>query len=173
MPTDTEHDWETIAARVGLVPEGLSSLQAAYDEGVAQGLVAARRQVVGCVQQAEVWAGTGDAKSTPFFQALVERFDASGISSPGLRATLAARAESATAAYASFARYLIDEYSPHASEHDPVGAERYAVWARVFNGNLFQPSLKRTRGLGFVPTASSTRCAWSASGSCRASRSRR
>ena len=41
MPTETEHDWETIAARVGLVPEGLSSLQAAYDEGVAQGLVAA------------------------------------------------------------------------------------------------------------------------------------
>jgi uncharacterized protein (DUF885 family) len=48
MPTATEHDWATIAARIGLVPEGLSSLQAAYDEGVAQGLVAARRQVVGC-----------------------------------------------------------------------------------------------------------------------------
>jgi uncharacterized protein (DUF885 family) len=134
MPTDTEHDWETITARVGLVREGLSSLQAAYDEGVAQGLVAARRQVVGCVQQAEVWAGTGDAGSTPFFQSLVERFDASGIASPGLRATLVEKADDATAAYASFARYLVDEYSPHASEKDPVGAERYAVWARVFNG---------------------------------------
>ena len=134
MPTDTEHDWETIAARVGLVREGLSSLQAAYDEGKAQGLVAARRQVVGCVQQAEVWAGTGDAKRVPFFQSLVERFDASGIDSPGLRATLAGRADDATAAYASFARYLIDEYSPFASDRDPVGAERYAVWARVFNG---------------------------------------
>ncbi len=65
MPTETEHDWETIAARVGLVPEGLSSLQAAYDEGIAQGLVAARRQVVGCVQQAEMWAGTGETKTTP------------------------------------------------------------------------------------------------------------
>jgi uncharacterized protein (DUF885 family) len=134
MPTDTEHDWETIAARVGLVREGLSGLQAAYDEGVAQGLVAARRQVVGCVQQAEIWAGTGDSKTTPFFQNLVERFDASGIDSPGLRATLVEKADDATAAYASFARYLIDEYSPHASDKDPVGAERYAVWARVFNG---------------------------------------
>ena len=134
MPTDTEHDWETITARVGLVREGLAGLQAAYDEGIAQGLVAARRQVVGCVQQAEIWAGTGDAKSTPFFQSLVERFDASGIGSPGLRATLVEKADDATAAYASFARYLVDEYSPHASEKDPVGAERYAVWARVFNG---------------------------------------
>ncbi len=134
MPTATEADWEVMAARIGLVPEGLSSLQAAYDEGVAQGLVAARRQVVGCVQQAEVWSGTGDAKSAPFFQTLVDRFDASGISSPGLRATLEERAGRATEAYASFARYLVQEYGPHASEHDPVGAERYAVWARVFNG---------------------------------------
>ncbi len=134
MPTDSEHDWETVAARVGLVPEALSSLQAAYDEGIAQGLVAARRQVVGCVQQAEVWSGTGGSDSRPFFQALVDRFDASGVGSPALRATLEERAERAIAAYASFARYLIEEYSPHASERDPVGAERYAVWARVYNG---------------------------------------
>ncbi len=134
MPTETEHDWENIATRAGLVREGLSSLQAAYDEGKAQGLVAARRQVVGCVQQAEVWSGTDDARSTPFFQGLVERFDASGISSPNLRATLVEQADDATAALASFARYLVDEYSPSATETDPVGAERYAVWARVFNG---------------------------------------
>ncbi len=134
MPTETEHDWETVAARVGLVPEGLSSLQAAYDEGVAQGLVAARRQVVGCVQQAEVWAGTGGTDARPFFHTLVDRFDASGIRAPGLRATLEERCNRATAAYAAFARYLVEEYGQHASEHDPVGAERYAVWARVFNG---------------------------------------
>ncbi len=134
MPTATEHDWATIAARIGLVPEGLSSLQATYDEGVAQGLVAARRQVVGCVHQAEIWSGTDDAHTRPFFLNLVDRFDASGIQDSGLRATLQERAERATAAYASFARYLIEEYGPHASEHDPVGAERYAVWARVFNG---------------------------------------
>ena len=86
------------------------------------------------MQQAEVWAGTGDTRTTPFFQSLVERFDASDISSPGLRATLAERADDANAALASFARYLVDEYSPAASDQDPVGAERYAVWARVFNG---------------------------------------
>jgi uncharacterized protein (DUF885 family) len=132
LPTETEHDWETITARVSLVPEGLASLQAAYDEGVAQGLVAARRQVVGCVQQAEVWSGQTDAPA--FFTTLVDRFDQSGVDAPGLRATLVERAERATRAYASFARYLVEEYGPHASEHDPVGAERYAVWARVFNG---------------------------------------
>jgi uncharacterized protein (DUF885 family) len=134
MPTDTEEDWETIAARMAGVPDSLASLQAAYDEGCAQGLVAARRQVVGCVQQVEVWTGTGGAGDKPFFQALLDRFDESGIDAPNLRATLEARAERATAAYASFGRYLVEEYSPHATEHDPVGRDRYAVWARVFNG---------------------------------------
>jgi uncharacterized protein (DUF885 family) len=134
MPTDTEQDWETIAARMAGVPESLSSLQAAYDEGCAQGLVAARRQVVGCVQQVEVWTGTGGAGDKPFFQALLDRFDGSGVDAPNLRSTLEERAERATAAYASFGRYLVEEYSPHATDHDPVGRDRYAVWARVFNG---------------------------------------
>ena len=134
MPNATAHDWETIAGRMSLVPEALSSLQASYNEGIAQGLVAARRQVVGCVAQVEVWAGTADASTKPFFDGLVDRFDASGVDAPGLRATLTERAGRATTAYASFARYLVEEYSPHATEHDPVGAERYAVWARVFNG---------------------------------------
>ncbi len=134
MPTATEHDWEIIAARMAMVPESLSSLQAGYDEGIAQGLVAARRQVVGCVQQVEVWSGTGGSDTKPFFQHLVDRFDESGVDAPGLRATLEERAERATRAYASFGRYLVEEYSPHASDHDPAGRDRYAVWARVFNG---------------------------------------
>ena len=93
-----------------------------------------RRQVVACVQQAETWSGTDDAASRPFFTGLVERFDAAGIASPALRANLAQRAERATAAYAAFARYLADEYSPHADAPDAVGPERYALFSRSFNG---------------------------------------
>ena len=31
-------------------------------------------------------------------------------------------------------RYLVEEYAPHATEHDPVGRERYSLYARDFNG---------------------------------------
>ncbi|MGZ8762585.1 MAG: DUF885 domain-containing protein [Acidimicrobiia bacterium] len=134
MPTDTEHDWEAIAARLGVVPQGLSTIQATLEEGVRQNLVSPRRQVVACVQQAETWSGTDDASSRPFFTGLVERFDSAGIERPALRSNLAQRAERATAAYAAFARYLADEYSPHADAPDAVGPERYALFSRSFNG---------------------------------------
>ena len=134
MPTATEHDWEAIAARLGVVPQGLSSIQATLEEGIRQQLVSPRRQVVACVQQAETWSGTDDAATIPFFTGLVERFDAAGIASPALRATLGQRAERATAAYAAFARYLVDGYSPHADTPDPVGPDRYALFSRLFNG---------------------------------------
>ena len=134
MPRETVEDWETITARMSLVAEGLSSIQVRYDEGIAQGLVAARRQVVGCVRQAEVLSGTDPAGTRPYFLKLADRLEASGLGTSSLHADLTARAERATAAFASFARYLTQEYSPHAAERDPVGAERYGVAARVFNG---------------------------------------
>ncbi|MGZ8751599.1 MAG: DUF885 domain-containing protein, partial [Acidimicrobiia bacterium] len=56
------------------------------------------------------------------------------IERPALRSNLAQRAERATAAYAAFARYLADEYSPHADAPDAVGPERYALFSRSFNG---------------------------------------
>ncbi len=134
MPTATEHDWDSIAARLGVVPQGLSSMQATLEEGIRQNLVSPRRQVVACVGQAETWSGTDEAASRPFFTGLVERFDATGIDNPALRTTLAKRAERATAAYAAFARYLADDYSPHADEADAVGPQRYALFSRSFNG---------------------------------------
>ncbi|HYV59947.1 MAG TPA: DUF885 domain-containing protein [Acidimicrobiia bacterium] len=133
MPTETERDWEVIAGRMGLVPEGLASYEASLTEGVRQGLVAARRQAVECMRQAETWAGL-DGETRPFFATFVDRFDESGIDNPALRATLVERSGRATEAYASLARYFADEYAPHAGERDAVGAERYGRLARVFNG---------------------------------------
>lgn len=133
MPTETEADWEVIAGRMGLVPEGLSSYEDSLTEGVRQGLVAARRQAVECMRQAETWAGL-DGEARPFFSTFVDRFDESGIDNPALRDMLVERSGRATEAYASLARYFADEYAPHASERDAVGAERYGRLARVFNG---------------------------------------
>jgi hypothetical protein len=45
MPTDTDDDWRTIATRLEAVPWSLGTLRASYAEGVARGVVPARRQV--------------------------------------------------------------------------------------------------------------------------------
>lgn len=134
LPTDTEDDWATIAARLALVPQGLSGIQATLTEGIDQNLLCARRQVVACTRQAETWAGTDAAGTTPFFTGLVERFEESGIHAPALAATLADRAGRATAAYAAFGRYLSAEYSPKADAPDAVGIDRYSLFSRSFNG---------------------------------------
>src|ERR687897_1422147 len=133
MHTETEGDWDVIAARLALVPDGLASYQTSLSEGVRQGLMAARRQAVECIRQAETWSG-GENGSRPFFLTLVDRYDEGAVDNQVLRDTLVDRARRATEAYASLARFLADEYAPHAVERDAVGAERYGLLARVFNG---------------------------------------
>jgi uncharacterized protein (DUF885 family) len=133
MPRATLDDWVTIVERMALVPQGLASIEAALTEGVQQGIVAARRQAVACAQQADVWGGV-DGSTRPFFLTLLDEFDGSGIDDRILRDRFDEVARFATAAYASLGRYLVEEYAPHATEHDPVGRERYSLYARTFTG---------------------------------------
>jgi uncharacterized protein (DUF885 family) len=133
MPRENVADWETIAARAAAVPHALDTLVSSLREGIREGVVAARRQVVACARQADTWAGRDDAHKA-FFLALVDEYDAAGIDDPALRARLTDVATRATESYGSLGRFLVDEYLPKASEKDAVGAERYALWARVFNG---------------------------------------
>jgi uncharacterized protein (DUF885 family) len=133
MPHDTKDDWETIAARMSAVPQALAGFEASLNEGIAEGLVAARRQAVACARQADTWGGkVPDTK--PFFLDLADQYEANTNADPGLRARLADVAPRATEAYASLGRYLVEEYLPHAAERDAVGEERYARWARRANG---------------------------------------
>jgi uncharacterized protein (DUF885 family) len=106
---------------MGRVPDALTSIEATLREGIARGVVAARRQALACAQQAEAWGG-----SAPYFKNLAER-------RPDDRA-LQAAAEAATAAYGRFGAYLRDEYAPKADPHDPVGRDRYKLFAAAFNG---------------------------------------
>ncbi|MGQ0824967.1 MAG: DUF885 domain-containing protein [Actinomycetota bacterium] len=121
MAHDTDADWSVIAARIEAVPDALASVEAALREGLATDVVAARRQALACAQQAETWSG-----DSPFFVNLVsERPD---------EARLAQAAEAATAAYGRLGAFLRDEYAPQAEARDPVGHDRYALFARAFNG---------------------------------------
>ena len=132
MPTGTESEWDTLVARMALVPSALDGYRTALASGAEGGLVAARRQVVTCSKQAETWGGLTD--ETPFFLSLVDAYDAADIGDTALRRTLEDRARRATEAYAAFARFLVEDYSPRAAERDAVGAERYAMRARAFTG---------------------------------------
>jgi uncharacterized protein (DUF885 family) len=129
MAYDTEHDWEIAAQRLARVPESVASFESALREGMARGLLAAHRQAMGCAQQAATWGGE-DPGSKPFFASLV----AGHTGDPSLHAELERGAEAATGAYARLARFLREEYAPKADPRDPVGRERYPLFARAFNG---------------------------------------
>jgi uncharacterized protein (DUF885 family) len=121
MSYETDDDWATVTERMTRVRQGLAGIEATLREGVARGVVAARRQALACAEQAEAWGGTA-----PYFKNLAAR-------RPDDRA-LEAAAEIATGAYARFGAYLRDEYAPKAESHDPVGRDRYKLFAAAFNG---------------------------------------
>jgi uncharacterized protein (DUF885 family) len=124
MRLDTDEEWAVAAQRLRNVPESLESIEASLREGVERGLVAARRQALACAEQAATWGGQGD--NVPFFRALADRRPDD--------ADLADAAEVATAGYARLAAYLRDDYAPAASPRNAVGRDRYALFARDFNG---------------------------------------
>ena len=132
MPRGTADEWSTVATRMRVVSDGLESLEAALDLGRQRGVTAARRQAAGVAEQAHVWAGLGQAPS--FFASLIAEFDAQDLDAGSLRGDLESAAEDAAAAFAAFERYLRDDYLPDADRRDPVGADRYALQARAFNG---------------------------------------
>lgn len=132
MAYDTPEDWEVAAERLAGVPTAIESLRARFEEGRRVGLLAARRQVLACAQQAATWGGTAD-EPAPFYMHLAA--DHERRFGPGPRQDVLDRhARAATEAYADLARYLRDTYAPDASERDAVGPERYAVMARAYTG---------------------------------------
>jgi uncharacterized protein (DUF885 family) len=124
MRLDTDEDWAVATERMTRVPDSLASIEESLRAGVEQGVVAARRQALACAEQAATWGGRREAE--PFFRALASRRPDD--------TELAAAAELATSGYARLAAYLRDEYAPVAEPRDPVGRDRYALFARDFNG---------------------------------------
>jgi uncharacterized protein (DUF885 family) len=124
MRLDTDAEWAVAAERMRRVPEALENIEASLREGVARGLVAARRQALTCAEQAATWGGQGE--NVPFFRALAAQRPND--------ADVAAAGEVATAGYAQLASFLRDEYAPAADPRNAVGRDRYALFARTFTG---------------------------------------
>ncbi|MGY2078386.1 DUF885 domain-containing protein [Modestobacter sp. SYSU DS0657] len=124
MPTASTEDWAVLARRLARVPEAYRGYRASLSAGAARGLFAAPRQVQTVVGQLDEWL-TG-----PYFAGLV----AAGPDE--LRAELDAAAQAADAAVAEVRDFLRDEYAPQTEgTPDAVGRERYARFARSWNGS--------------------------------------
>ena len=132
MDRDTVEDWERIAARLTAVPASIESALRTLDVGVASGLVVARRQALGVRSQLAAWSGADGSR--PFFAAYVAPGLAGGTTPPALRNRLERAAEAATRSLADAVDHLDRSYLPHTTEQDAVGPDRYAAWARYFNG---------------------------------------
>jgi uncharacterized protein (DUF885 family) len=123
MPTATTEDWEVVARRLARVPEAYRGYCATLTEGAGQGLFAAPLQVRTVVEQLAEWS------AGPYFASFVAEGPRE------LRADLDRAAAAADEAVVAVRDFLRDTYGPQAEgTPDPVGRERYARFARFWNG---------------------------------------
>jgi uncharacterized protein (DUF885 family) len=118
LPRDGDDAWRNIAARLAAVPAMFATWRVSLDAGLGQGLTAARRQAVQAAVAADHCVGSHDALVAAYGDG-------------PLAAELAGAVAQAYRGYTEMARYLREDYAPRASEVDGVGAERYAVAARL------------------------------------------
>ncbi|WP_405837764.1 DUF885 domain-containing protein [Streptomyces sp. NBC_01518] len=127
-PAQTDEDWAAIAERLRAVPAALAGYRESLQLGLDRKLFAGPRPTATFIGQLTEWSDT-DGQGRGWY----EDFASAGPES--LRAGLDEAARAATAALVELRDWLRDVYAP-AIEGAPntVGRERYARWARYYNG---------------------------------------
>jgi len=131
MPTETEGDWADVASRLGRVDRALGQLVETLRQGIAEGVVPARRQVEAVAEQC-ARIGSADGFFAEF--ASSARLADGTAPSAGLASDLAKGASSAGEGYLAARRFLLDELLPAAAVEDAVGRDAYALHSRRFLG---------------------------------------
>lgn len=130
MPTETVDDWSVIAARLAAVPAAVDGYIETLREGIARGIVPARRQVTEVATQ--IGRYTAD---TGFFATFAaDAAPAEGGLPASLARDLADNANAARVAYDALAAFFTGELLPEAGETDAVGRELYTLHSRRFLG---------------------------------------
>ena len=130
MPTESTHDWEVIAERLGNLPGAIDGYLATLRAGIADGVVPAKRQAREVAVQAR-----RHARPDGFFgEFAAGAKPGEGELPESLRTDLARNAAASAAAYARLAEFLELELLLAASEQDAVGRELYALHSRHFLG---------------------------------------
>ncbi|MCI3278532.1 DUF885 domain-containing protein [Streptomyces cylindrosporus] len=127
-PSETDEDWAAIAERLRAVPAAYAGYRESLALGLERGLYAAPRPTATFVEQLTEWSDT-DGKGRGWFE------DFASAGPEALRGELDEAARAATASVVELRDWMRDVYAP-AVEGAPntVGRERYARWARYFNG---------------------------------------
>ncbi|HET8926224.1 MAG TPA: DUF885 domain-containing protein [Microbacterium sp.] len=130
MPKDTADDWSVIATRLAAVSAAVDGYISTLREGIAQGVVPARRQVTEVGTQIDRYTGDNG-----FFASLVaDAAPSDGQLPASLARDLSDSSGSARVAYERLASFLADELTPAAGDEDAVGRELYALQSRRFLG---------------------------------------
>ncbi|TXS46881.1 DUF885 domain-containing protein [Streptomyces sp. uw30] len=126
-PTETDEDWAAIAERLRAVPAAYAGYRESLALGLERKLYAAPRPTATFVEQLTEWSDTGEGRGW------FEDFVSAG--PEALRAELDEAARAGTAAVVELRDWMRDVYAPAIEgASNTVGRERYARWARYFNG---------------------------------------
>ncbi|MFJ1646107.1 DUF885 domain-containing protein [Streptomyces sp. NPDC088258] len=126
-PAETDEDWAALAERLRAVPDALAGYRASLALGLERKLPGAPRPTATFIGQLTDWAGEESGRGW------FEDFASAGPDS--LRGELDSAARAATAALSELRDWMRDVYAPAVEgAPDTVGRERYARWARYFNG---------------------------------------
>ncbi|POX44516.1 DUF885 domain-containing protein [Streptomyces sp. Ru72] len=127
-PVATEEDWAAVAERLRAVPAALRGYRESLALGLERKLHAGPRPTATFIEQLTEWSDK-DGQDRGWFE---------GFASQGpdaLRAELDEAARAATAAVTELRDWMRDVYAPTIEgAPDTVGRERYARFARYFNG---------------------------------------
>ncbi|MGW8483729.1 DUF885 domain-containing protein [Microbacterium sp. NPDC055903] len=130
MPTASLEDWETIARRLSAVPAALKGYTESLREGIAKGILPARRQAVEVATQIDRYT----ADDGFFAEFVADAAPADGELPASLARTLADNAAAARVAYDELRTFLAGPLAQAATEDDGVGRELYALNSRRFLG---------------------------------------
>lgn len=132
MPTATEADWADICGRLRAIPRALTQWRESLRYAADRGLVAARRQVLACMEQgAQILAEDGYLRTF--------RADARLGADPlpdALARELQEAAGRAAGGYAECLEALRTQLLPLAPERDACGRESYQLHSRSFLGTV-------------------------------------
>ncbi|MFJ5533257.1 DUF885 domain-containing protein [Streptomyces sp. NPDC093261] len=127
-PTATDEDWAAVTERLRAVPAALRGYRESLALGLERKLYAGPRATATFVEQLTEWSDL-DGEGRGWFEDFASQGPAP------LRTELDEAARAATAAVVELRDWVREVYAPAIEgAPDTVGRERYARWARYFNG---------------------------------------
>ena len=127
MPNESVEDWTDISGRLSNLPTAIDQYIETLRQGIADGVVPARRQVRAVIEQT-----TRHASPDGFFPKFAK--SAPDLVPESLRSDLDRGAAASSSAYQRLTDFLAGELDAAATETDAVGRDSYALHSRAFLG---------------------------------------